>query len=67
MWLWAEAIACYSLCTGTAETRVEARADVAEARERGCALDSDLFYCLCCIWNLIYCVCDCFMKRKKSF
>jgi hypothetical protein len=36
MWLWAEAIACYSLCTGAAEARVEARADVAEARERLC-------------------------------
>ena len=24
MWLWAEAIACYSLCTGAAEARVEA-------------------------------------------
>jgi hypothetical protein len=36
MWLWAEAIACYSLCTGAAEARVEARADVAGARERLC-------------------------------
>ena len=36
MWLWAEAIACYSLCTGTAEVRVEARADVAGTRERLC-------------------------------
>jgi hypothetical protein len=27
---------CYSLCTGAAEARVEARADVAEARERLC-------------------------------
>jgi hypothetical protein len=32
MWLWAGAIACYSLCTGAAE----ARADVAGARERLC-------------------------------
>jgi hypothetical protein len=36
MWLWAEAIACYSLCTGAAEARVEARADVVGARERLC-------------------------------
>jgi hypothetical protein len=36
MWMWAEAIACYSLCTGAAEARVEARADVAGARERLC-------------------------------
>jgi hypothetical protein len=36
MWLWAEAIACYSLYTGAAEARVEARADVAGARERLC-------------------------------
>jgi hypothetical protein len=36
MWLWTEAIACYSLCTGAAEARVEARADVARARERLC-------------------------------
>ena len=36
MWLWAEAIACYSVCTGAAEARVEARADVAGARERLC-------------------------------
>jgi hypothetical protein len=32
MWLWAEAIVCYSLCTGA----VEARADVAGAGERLC-------------------------------
>jgi hypothetical protein len=46
MWLWAEAIACYSLCTGAAEARVEARADVAGARERLCtglSLMTDLF------------------------
>jgi hypothetical protein len=36
MWLWAEAIACYSLCTGAVEARVEARADVTGARERLC-------------------------------
>jgi hypothetical protein len=36
MWLWAEAIACYSLCTEAADARVEARADVAGARERLC-------------------------------
>jgi hypothetical protein len=36
MWMWVEAIACYSLCTGAAEARVEARADVAGARERLC-------------------------------
>jgi hypothetical protein len=36
MWLWAEAIACYSLCTGAAEARVEARADVTGVRERLC-------------------------------
>ena len=36
MWMWAEAIACYSLCTEAAEARVEARADVAGARGRLC-------------------------------
>jgi hypothetical protein len=38
MWLWAEAIVCYSLCTGAVEARVKARADVAGARERLCSV-----------------------------
>jgi hypothetical protein len=57
--MWAEAIACYSLCTGAAEARVEARADVAGARERLCTR-------LSLMLNDILCYHDIFVRLKSK-
>lgn len=44
MWLWAEAIAYWRLCTGVARTRVESRANVTGTSRGGNESQSKCFF-----------------------